>query len=154
MATRLDFCFLPSNINEHHLSADRMHLHASHRQSLSRLITDYLDGLVRADVARPAAKHRSVEAIARRNKKRHSIQKQRRVLHTLIRPIHSIWTLKDVKRFLKHQQITDFSIPEIYQHRLRVQFHREVDQQRAESVLPVDVFDENNFSSYHSSHCV
>jgi hypothetical protein len=154
MAARLNFCFVPSQINENHLGAHRMHLHASHRQLLAHLITNYLHDLVRADVVRPAAKHRSVDAIARRNKKRHDIQKQRRVFHTLSRPMHPIWKLKDVKAFLKHQQITDFTIPDIVQHRVRVQFHREVDQQRAESILPADIFDEKNFFSYHPSHCV
>jgi hypothetical protein len=91
---------------------------------------------------------RSQEAITTRNKKRHAKLKLKLKQYTITRSITRKWTLKDIKRFLKHHHIPFFRLPEIYNHQLRIQFCNETHQQHADRALPDNAFDDSSYDDW------
>ena len=109
-----------------------MHLHYNYLSLVTNSIRYYCDEIISKINKRLHPQHRSRTAITRRNKKGHQKLKQKQKAHTVVRPIHRIWKLKDLKAYLKHKHIAYNRLPEIYNHQLRIQFNNSLRQQHAE----------------------
>ena len=132
LSLRQNFSVVDLPITHEYLSSDGMHIHYNYLSFLSTTICHYFDELISKIKKRTHSQHRSRAAIIRRNKKRHEKLKQKQEVHTVIRPTHRIWKLKELKAYLEYKHITYNRLPEIYNHKLRIQFNNSLRQQHAE----------------------
>ena len=150
LSVRKNFTAVNLNIIEKHLNADGIHLHHQHQSFLFESIRAWIDAFFQPPINLPQSHHRSKEAIARRNKKRQQKRKEKQRTHTLVRPIARIWELKHLKSYLKNKNLNCNCLPEIYHHRLRIQFTHPYDHQYAEQTLSTDEFNEDNYHHWIS----
>jgi hypothetical protein len=142
VAERINFSVVDFNIGQEDLCIDQMHLNEEGQKKLLQQIVLLGDTLVPDKVKVPQSQHRSRAAISRRNKIRHNKVLVKRKTNTLTRAIHMSWKLPYVKKFLKEHKIKFARLPNIYDHKLRIQFDNEHDLQDAETVLSLTVFQE------------
>ena len=148
LSLRQNFSVVDLPITSKHLSSDGMHVHYNYLSLITTSIRYYFDEIISKINKRIYSQHRSRIAITRRNKKGH--QKLKQKAHTVVRPIHRIWKLKDLKAYLKHKHITYNRLPEIYNHQLRIQFNNSPRQQHAEQTLTLNDFDEKSYYDWIS----
>ena len=72
LSSTLNFTFIDFQIMDFHLAAYHMHLHSHHRRLISNSITNYFDALPQQPVSTAHPHKRSLNAIKRRNKIRHT----------------------------------------------------------------------------------
>ena len=150
LSLRKNFSVTDLPITPEHLSSDGMHVHYNYLSLLTTSIRYYFDEIISKINKRIHSQHRSRIAINRRNKKGHEKLKQKQKAHTVVRPIHRIWKLKDLKAYHKHKHITYNRLPEIYNHQLRIQFNNSLRQQHAEQTLTLNDFDEKSYCDWIS----
>ena len=150
LSTRLDFSFVDLQLEARHLSWDGMHLQHPRQKILFDSIRKYFEELVQCRSNPKPPRRRSRTAITARNRKRHQklLEKQREF--TLIRNIDRCWHLRDIKQILTTKNIKYTRLPEVYNHKLRVQFNTLSDLQHAEQLLADDQFNENNYLQWTS----
>ena len=68
----------------------------------------------------------------------------------MTRPIARVWKLKDLKAYLRYNQIKYSRLPEIRCHQLCIQFNNIKNQQYAEQQLTVTAFDEQSYFDWIS----
>lgn len=153
LSTRLDFSLVDLELETHYLSRDGMHLQHERQKIVFNSICTYFEGLVQSRLHPNPTRRRSRAAIAARNRKRHQklLDKQREF--TLIRDIDRNWHLRDVKQFLAAKNIIFTRLPEVYRHKLRVQFNNLNDLQHAEQVIAVDQFNADSHLQWTSELC-
>ena len=78
--------------------------------------------------------------------------KNKQQQHILIRSIHSVWSLKYIKQFLRHHQIKYSRLSEIYHHKIRIRFNNSYCHDHAECALSFDAFNELNFRQWIQEH--
>jgi hypothetical protein len=152
LSDRMKFSYLDLNINDYHLHNDLMHLKFEHQHIIYDTIINYFNELIIKKQTAPQSQRRSREAITRRNRKRHQKLKLKQQQYTLTRTIHPTWKLKEVKELLKLYQIQYARLPEIYKHKIRIQFNKEIYQQHAEQVLSSTAFSEENVIAWRQQH--
>jgi hypothetical protein len=150
LSERMKFSCLDLEIHDEHLHYDQMHLTSS--KFLYDKLIKYFDKLIVQRSTTPQSQRRSRSAITRRNRKRHEHVRMKQKHYTLIRPIHPIWKLQDVKQLLKHHQIKYARLPEIYKHQIRIQFHDEFHKEHAEQILSSTTFDEQGAIQWNKQH--
>jgi hypothetical protein len=148
----MKFSYLDLHINDHHLHNDLMHLKFEHQHIIYDTIINYFNELIIKKSTTHQSKRRSTEAITRRNRKQHQKWKLKQQKYTLTRTIHPTWKLKEVKELLKSYQIQYARLPEIYKHKIRIQFNKDVYQQHAEQVLASTAFSEENVIAWRQQH--
>ena len=94
--------------------------------------------------------NRSAASKQQRNRRRHAIRHIRRQQHILSRPIYSLWTLTQLKAFIRSFQIRFAFLSPIRHLTLRIAFNNEIDLTVAAQVLPADIFDENHYNAWLS----
>ena len=142
LARRVNFSIMDLRISDNQLSSDQIHLNKEGRDELLQRIILYCDDLFTTTSLVPPNSYRSPEAIRRRNKKRHIKQLARRRQYTLVRIIHPSWKVQHVKQFLQTLEIRFARLPEVYHHKLRIQFNNAQSLQEAECRLSLTVFQE------------
>ena len=151
LADSLNFSVLDFKITEQHLSTDNIHLHKHHQDLVKDPITNYFDKITSKPLSLPIKiNHRSTEAVARRNKRRHQKFDEKHKNFHLNRSISPPWTLTPIKQFLQQQHIPPFKLPPIYRNHLRIQFTNIDSLQSADNLLPHDTFSRDNFFRYFS----
>lgn len=150
LSTRLDFAFVDLQLETHHLSHDGMHLKHSHQKVLFESVQKHFNELIQSQSIPKPTRRRSRTAITARNRKRHQklLDKQREF--TLIRDIARSWHLRDIKEILTIRNIKYTRLPEVYNHKLRVQFNNLNDLQHAEQLIADDQFTENSYLQWTS----
>lgn len=145
LSNRLNFTVINLNITETHLHEDGMHINYQYQSFLFDNIRKFVDVFFeqRTPLVHPHC--RSRVAVTRRNKKRLIKLREKQRSHTVIRLIDRDWKLRDLKDYLKYKQINFTRLPEVYNHRLRIQFNTLADQQYAEKTLSSDDFTSENY---------
>ena len=95
---------------------------------------------------------RSVQAKAARNKKSHTQLLRKRRQHTLTRTTHSSWPLLQIKRFLRTSQIPFGRLNPRRKSIVTLLFTTEEQKLFADTQLPQDIFDEDHFRRWSSTH--
>ena len=152
LSSNMKFSYIDINITTEYLSSDQLHINHQHKKLFSDTILTHLDRIINQKPNLSHTKRRSREAIARKNKKRHTQLKNKQQQHTLIRSIHSVWSLKYLKQFLKHHQIKYSRLSEIYHHKIRIRFNNSYCHDHAERALSFDAFNELNFRQWIQEH--
>ncbi|CAM4785809.1 unnamed protein product [Rotaria magnacalcarata] len=146
------FSYVDLNVTVDHLSQDKMHVHHLCKDLMLDAIMKRINNLmIQIDNAILKTKNRSQEATTRR-KSRHMKLKNKQKTFTIIRKLHSTWSLKHLKYFLKHNEIKYGRLPETYNHKLRIQFNNLLHLKHAENILPTDIFSEINFHTWIREH--
>ena len=152
LSSNMKFSYIDLNITIEYLSSDQLHINHQHKKLFSDTILTHLDRIINQKPNLSHTKRRSREAIARKNKKRHTQLKNKQQQHTLIRSIHSVWSLKYLKQFLKHHQIKYSRLSEVYHHKIRISFNNSYCHDHAERALSFDAFNELNFRQWIQEH--
>lgn len=136
-------------VNSNHLSLDGLHLDVKHVPTVYEFINKYIyDFIYNKQQKSVRVKCRSTAAIARRNKRNHDKLRQRQIRQTVTRPIARVWTLKEIKPYLKSKNIKFNRLPTIRNHHLLIQFNHLVHQHEAESLLTDDDFNEQHYYNW------
>lgn len=138
-------------IFDNHLSPDGLHIRVDNLFILVNGIEKHFNEILLSQSTqptRPKSTKRSRSAIKRRNKLRHDKLRSKQKLFTLIRPIARVWRLNELKQYLTFKQIRYGHLPEIYNHKLRIQFHNQHDLDQAERILSFTDFDDSNHSTW------
>ncbi|CAF1357067.1 unnamed protein product [Rotaria sordida] len=152
LSERMKFSCINFHITYEHLHRDQMHLHHQHQDFLYDTIMNYFHMLIEKKLIISQNQRRSRPAITRRNKKRHEKLRTKQQHHTLIRSISPLWKLHDIKQYLSYYNIQYARLPEIYKHRLRIQFNNELYKQQADTILSSTIFDEEHYLDWHQQH--
>ena len=151
LSSNMQFSYIDLNITTEYLSSDQLHINHQYKKLFSDTILTHLDRIINQKPNSSHSKRRSREAIARKNKKRHT-QLKNKQQHTLIRSIHSVWSLKYLQQFLKHHQIKYSRLSEVYHHKIRISFNNSYCHDHAERALSFDAFNELNFRQWIQEH--
>ncbi len=144
-----DFNIVHLPITPGHLRNDGMHIHVSYLPALYDFIQQYINNIVIIfQTANIQVKNRSTEAKKRRNQKQHDKQRQRQVIHTVVRRIARVWPLHELKAYLQFKNIKYGRLGEIRNHKLKIRFNHPLQQQHAEHSLALHEFNEQNYSSW------
>ena len=152
LSSNMKFSCIDLNITTEYLSSDQLHINHQYKKLFSDTILTHLDFIINQKPNPSHTKRRSREAIAHKNKKRHTQLKNKQQQHTLVRSIHSVWSLKYLKQFLKHHQIKYSRLSEVYHHKIRINFNNSYSHDRAERALSFDAFNELNFRQWIQEH--
>ena len=151
LASRAHISLIDSQVSIDQLHDDGMHLQPQYQSSLYSTLCQHISHIVsRHTLSLCTVRKRSIAAINRRNEQKNARLLAKRKQHTLIRPIHGSWLLKDTKQYLKNQRIHYARLPEIYRHQLRIQFNSVVDLNRANEALPMNAFNEERYIAWTS----
>jgi hypothetical protein len=141
LSLSLNFRTIDFNVKDFLLGPDKMHINLKYKRFVQTALLDYLQCLTSVLTITCVKNHdRSREAKTRRNKLRHQKQHQHQKQLCLVRPIHTHWTLRNVKNFLRQQKIKFAKIPPIFKQLLRIHFNNVQDLQTAEDILPQNCF--------------
>ncbi|CAF0822104.1 unnamed protein product [Rotaria sp. Silwood1] len=152
ISKRMNFSCVNFHITNEHLHHDHMHLKYQYQNVLSHAITNYFDAVIKKKLTLSQNQRRSRTSVTNRNKRIHEKLRAKQKQNILIRPISILWKLPDIKQVLKHYNIQYARLPEIYKHKLRIQFNNELYLQQAERILSSNIFDEQNFLEWHRQH--
>ena len=159
LAAEARISLIDPRVSTDQLHHDGMHLQPQHQSSLFSTLCQHVTHIIaRHTLSRCTARKRSQTALSRRNEQKNARLLEKRKQHTLIRPIHRSWLLKDTKQYLKHKQIPHARLPEIYRQKIRIQFNNSFDLHRANEALPMEAFNEESYiawiSGTHNSQSV
>ena len=150
LSLRKEFSIIHFPITGEHLSLDELHMRMDYLYILYNNILEYFKHFPNSATAPSYSKRRFRAAIQRRNKRRHMKLLTKQSTYTLVRTIARVWHLHELKQYLQHKNIHYARLPEIYHHRLRIQFNCLHHLQCAERTLLSTDFDENDYYNWIS----
>ena len=149
LAIEMNFSLIDFKITTDQLQRDQMHVDHHYYPLLWSKVLECFEELHKLKT-KSHSQHRSVESKQRRNRHKHEKEKSRYKTFECIRPIARIWKLKELKQFLKQNDIHYARLPEVHRHQLKIQFRSFNDHQFAEHRLTADAFDEKHFLTWIS----
>ncbi|CAF1419005.1 unnamed protein product [Rotaria magnacalcarata] len=139
------FSILDLRLSSDWLGNDGLHINFTFRSHFANIILHYIDNLnLNPNVSTNVSK-RSRESISRRNKIRNLKLKEIAKQFNLSREISSAWSYKNVKDFLKHNNIRFGRLSILLNPQLHLHFNNASDMLYADRILKINVFDSDNF---------
>lgn len=147
---RFSIVHIPIGID--HLNKDGMHICYPYTSILWESIHQYFTTLFIEKSTVTRSLPRSRAATIKRNRKQHEKMNRKRKNYFLIKNIDNIWTIKNLKDYLKCKNIKYGHLLEIRRNKLYVYFNNIIQKQESERILNLIDFDRNTFSDWsHAS---
>ena len=92
--------------------------------------------------------NRTADSKQRRNQRRHAKRHERRLQHIISRTISPLWTLSQVKQYIRHLNVRFAFLAPIRHNTLRIAFNHEVEMTIGDHALPEALFDNAHYHEW------